>query len=253
MKLYLVGAGPGDPELITLKGVKILQKAKVVLYDALVHTDILDFCTADCRTIFVGKRGHQASCDQSFINLLIVEMAQRYGEVVRIKGGDPFVFGRGGEEVIYAQQHGIETVVVPGLSSSYAVPSINHIPLTHRGLSESFWVLTGITKDHQLSADIALAAQSSATVVILMGMHKLNEIVEIYQNLGHFNTPISIIQNGSMPNERSVTGRIFNITHLAQQQNIASPAIIVIGEVVEALKNSEFGSVVKLDDIIEKK
>jgi uroporphyrin-III C-methyltransferase len=235
MKLYLIGAGPGDPELITLKGVKILQKAKVVLYDALVHADILDYCTADCHLVFVGKRGHQASCDQASINLLIGVMAQRYGEVVRLKGGDPFVFGRGGEEVIYAQQHGIETVVVPGLSSSYAVPAINHIPLTHRGLSESFWVLTGTTKDHKLSADITLAAQSSATVVILMGMQKLNEIVDIYQNLGQFNTPISIIQNGSTPEERSVTGRICTIMHLANEQNMAAPAIIVIGEVVEAL------------------
>jgi uroporphyrin-III C-methyltransferase len=238
-KLYLVGAGPGDPDLITYKGIKILQSARVVLYDALIHTDILDICPTDCHKVFVGKRGHQASCDQASINLLIVDMANKYGEVVRLKGGDPFVFGRGGEEVLMAQQHGIETVVVPGLSSSYAVPALNHIPLTHRGASESFWVLTGTTKDHQLSADIRLAAQSSATVVILMGMHKLQEIVDIYQNLGHFNTPVAIIQNGSMPNEKRAVGRIFNITQLVKEQGLSAPAIIVVGEVVEALNNYE--------------
>jgi uroporphyrin-III C-methyltransferase len=238
-KLYLLGAGPGDPDLITYKGIKVLQTARVVLYDALVHADILDFCPADCHKIFVGKRGHQTSCDQASINLLIVEMAQKYGEVVRLKGGDPFVFGRGGEEVLTAQAHGIETVIIPGLSSSYAVPALNHIPLTHRGLSESFWVLTGTTKDHQLSNDIQLAAQSSATVVVLMGMHKLQEIVDIYQNLGHFNTPVAIIQDGSMPNEKRAIGRIFNIAQLAKEQQLSAPAIIVIGEVVDALTTYE--------------
>jgi uroporphyrin-III C-methyltransferase len=238
-KLYLLGAGPGDPDLITYKGIKVLQTARVVLYDALVHADILDFCPADCHKIFVGKRGHQTSCDQTSINLLIVEMAQKYGEVVRLKGGDPFVFGRGGEEVLTAQAHGIETVIIPGLSSSYAVPALNHIPLTHRGLSESFWVLTGTTKDHQLSNDIQLAAQSSATVVVLMGMHKLQEIVDIYQNLGHFNTPVAIIQDGSMPNEKRAIGRIFNIAQLAKEQQLSAPAIIVIGEVVDALTTYE--------------
>ncbi len=252
MKLYLIGAGPGDPELITLKAIKILQKARVVLYDALVHTDILDYCTPDCQRVFVGKRGHQKSCEQSWINELIVEMAQQHGEVVRLKGGDPFIFGRGGEELLYAQQHGIETVVVPGLSSSYAVPAINHIPLTHRGLSESFWVLTGTTKNHQLSADIALAAQSSATVVVLMGMHRLKDIVEIYQNLGQSNTPVAIIQNGSMPDERSVTGQIFNIEQLVQAQNLGAPAMIVIGSVVEILKDSPHDIVLELNEMIEK-
>ncbi len=236
MKLYLVGAGPGDPELVTVKAVKILQNARVVLYDALVSEDVLNYCPSDCQRIFVGKRGHQKSCEQSWINELIVEMAQQYGEVVRLKGGDPFIFGRGGEELLYAQQLGIETVVVPGLSSSYAVPALNHIPLTHRGLSESFWVLTGTIKNHQLSADIALAAQSSATVVILMGMHRLAEIVAIYQNLNRGHIPIAIIQNGSMPNERSVSGQIFNIEQLVKEQNLCAPAIIVIGSVVEVIQ-----------------
>ncbi len=248
MKLYLVGAGPGDPELITLKAVKILQNARVVLYDALVHDDVLSHCPPDCRLIYVGKRGHQKSCEQSWINELIVEMAQQHGEVVRLKGGDPFIFGRGGEELSYAQQYGIETIVIPGLSSSYAVPTLNHIPLTHRGLSESFWVLTGTIKNHQLSADIALAAQSSATIVILMGMHRLAEIVAIYQNLGQSNTPVAIIQNGSMPDECSVTGQIFNIEQLVQAQNLGAPAIIVIGAVVDVLKNAQFSNI-KLEDM----
>lgn len=230
MKLTLVGAGPGDPDLITMKGVKALKKARVVLYDALIHPDLLNHCSDECVKVHVGKRFGQHSFSQDVINFLIVEYAYQYGEVVRLKGGDPYVFGRGYEEVEFAARHGIESEIIPGISSSYAVPAMVGIPLTTRGVSESFWVVTGTTKSHQMSSDLALAARSSATVVVLMGVHKLPEIVEIYTELGRLDQPIAIIQNGTMPNQKIVTGKISNILPLAQISHVSSPAIIVIGK-----------------------
>jgi uroporphyrin-III C-methyltransferase len=227
MKLTLIGAGPGDPELITLKGIKALQKAKVVLYDSLAHPSLLEHCPVDCVKILVGKRFGKTSCGQDDINNLIVESANQYGEVVRLKGGDSFIFGRGYEEIIFAAQHGIDYEVIPGISSSYSAPALVGIPLTSRGLSESFWVITGTTKDHALSGDIILAAQSTATVVILMGMHKLHEIADIYAGLGKIEESISIIQNGSLPDQKVVTGKISNIQPLVKVSGISSPAIMI--------------------------
>ncbi|GAB4017898.1 uroporphyrinogen-III C-methyltransferase [Spirosoma migulaei] len=231
MKLTLVGAGPGDADLITVKGIKALQQADVVMYDALVHPDLLDYCRPDTLKVYVGKRRGAYSCVQEDINPLIVHYAQQYGHVVRLKGGDSFVFGRGYEEVDYARQHGIDTHVVPGLSSSYAVPAAAGIPLTTRGLSESFWVVTGTTKEGQLSADLTLAAQSSATVVILMGMHKLAEIMAVFANCGKTDTPVAIIQNGTLPEQQLVIGNVETINEKVAESGISNPAIIVIGEV----------------------
>ena len=239
MKLTLVGAGPGDPELITLKGIRALQQADVVMYDALVHPDLLDHCRPDALKVYVGKRRGAYSCMQEDINPLIVHYAQQYGHVVRLKGGDSFVFGRGFEEIEFARQHGIETAVVPGLSSSYAVPASAGIPLTTRGVSESFWIVTGTTKAGQLSADLQLAAQSSATVVVLMGMHKLAEIMAVFAGHGKANTPVAIIQNGTLPEERTVVGQVHDIEQKAADSQIDNPAIIVIGEVA-ALRNSDW-------------
>jgi uroporphyrin-III C-methyltransferase len=235
MKLTLIGAGPGDPDLITLKGVKALQKAKVVLYDALVHPEILNHCPDETLKIHVGKRFGKQSCGQDAINRMIVEYAFEHQEIVRLKGGDSYVFGRGYEEIEYATQYGIESEVIPGISSTYAAPALAGIPLTSRGVSESFWVVTGTTKEHQLSSDLALAANSTATVVILMGMHKLAEIVEIFSGIGKTETPVAIVQNGSLPEQKVVTGKISNILPLVQVSGVASPAVIVIGNVVNLI------------------
>ncbi|WP_221393886.1 uroporphyrinogen-III C-methyltransferase [Dyadobacter sp. NIV53] len=245
MILTLIGAGPGDPDLITLKGIKALQKAKVVLYDSLAHPTLLDYCPSDCVKILVGKRYGKTSCGQDEINSMIVEYATQYGEVVRLKGGDSFVFGRGYEEIIFAEQHGIKSEVIPGISSSYAVPALAGIPLTSRGVSESFWVITGTTKNHSLSKDLHFAAQSTATVVILMGLHKLDEIVGIYAKLNKLDEPVSIIQNGSLPDQKVVTGKISNIQPLAKISEIASPAIIVIGKVA-ALPDLSYEAIQKM-------
>lgn len=230
-KLTVVGAGPGDEELITLKAIKALENADVVLYDALVNEELLQYATK-ATAIFVGKRLGCHAYSQDQINELIVSQAKMFGHVVRLKGGDPFVFGRGSEEIAYAQQFGIETAIVPGISSALGVPASNGISLTQRGISESFWVITGTTSDHKLSTDISLASKSSATVVVLMGMHKLDEIISIYKENRTDNLPITIIQNGTKDNQKKITGTIDSISKLVELNQISSPAIIIIGEVV---------------------
>jgi uroporphyrin-III C-methyltransferase len=231
-KLTLAGAGPGDPDLITAKAIHALGKADVILYDALVNPVLLQYASARAKKIFVGKRKGQHSLRQEQINKLIVESALKYGHVVRLKGGDPFVFGRGYEEIEYAQSFNINTEVIPGISSSVGVPALAGIPVTHRGLSESFWVITGTTRNGELSHDIRLAAQSTATVVILMGVHKLHEIVNVFRSSGKEDLPVAIIQNGSLKDERIAVGTIRTIEKEAADRRISSPAIIVAGEVV---------------------
>ncbi|TDD94429.1 uroporphyrinogen-III C-methyltransferase [Flavobacterium cellulosilyticum] len=231
-RLTIVGAGPGDIELITIKAIKALENADVVLYDALVNEELLQYATkAEC--VFVGKRIGCHAYSQDQINDLIVSKAKKMGHVVRLKGGDPFVFGRGSEEIEFAQQFGIETAIVPGISSALGVPASNGISLTQRGISESFWVITGTTSNHKISKDVHLASQSSATVVILMGMNKLAEIVSIYQNNRTDDLAIAIIQNGTQSTEKKVVGTISSISKLVEEHQISSPAIIVIGEVVK--------------------
>ena len=231
--LTLVGAGPGDEELITLKGIRALETADVVLYDALANPALLQYAPATAERIFVGKRAGQHLFQQRQINQMIVRYAHQYGHVVRLKGGDPFVFGRGQEEQEYALRHGLEVSVVPGISCALAVPALHNIPLTHRGASESFWVVTGTTKDERLPNDMLLAAQSSATVVILMGTKRLAEIVSLFTHHRGGDEPIAIIQNGTRPDEQRVVGRLNTIVEMVAQQSVGAPAVIVIGEVVE--------------------
>lgn len=235
----LVGAGPGDPDLLTIKGAKALAEANVVLYDALANEELLSYAPKRALKIFVGKRKGCHAYTQDQINQLIVDNALTYGHVVRLKGGDPFIFGRGGEEIDYVESFGIPTFVVPGISSAIAVPASNGISLTKRGVSESFWVITGTTSTRKLSTDVALAAQSSATVVVLMGMSKLDEIVAIFQKEGKGETPVAIIQNGTTPEEKTGMGTISSIQQVVFEQKLSSPAIIVIGEVVRDSKKSD--------------
>lgn len=231
-KLTVVGAGPGDTDLITLKAIKVLKQADVVLYDALVNPELLNFVNPIAEQIFVGKRKGCYRYQQEQINELIVERGYTHGHVVRLKGGDPFIFGRGAEEMQYAAAHQFEVAVVPGISSSLAVPAYQNIPLTKRGSAESFWVITGTTKQHQLSHDVALAAKSNATVVILMGMGKLAEIVSLFQSEGKDKLPVAIIQNGTTPEEKIGVGTVNTITTIVKKKGLSNPAIIVLGSVV---------------------
>lgn len=231
-KITLVGAGPGDPELITVKGLQALHQADVVLYDALSSKALLDEAPSWAKLIYVGKRAGRHAYAQEQINLLMVQMAYAHGHVVRLKGGDAFVFGRGQEELEFAQAFDIETTVVPGISSCIAVPELQEVPLTRRGINQSFWVLTGTTREGQLSEDVALAAQSSATVVILMGMKKLAKIVEVFRKAGKENLPVMVVQNGSTKKERVALGRVDTIEAEVKDKGLGTPGIIVLGEVV---------------------
>lgn len=231
-RITLVGAGPGDAELISLKGVRILKSADVVLYDALVNNELLDFAPEHAIKVYVGKRSGDHSYSQEAVNKLMIDYALNYGHVVRLKGGDPFVFGRGFEELEMAASYSIPAEVVPGISSSISVPALTGIPVTHRGTSESFWVITGTTTNGEVSKDLYAAAKTDATVVVLMGVKKLKEIAAIFENEGKDRLPVAVIQNGSMANEKIVVGTAATIAEAAADQKIDSPALIIFGEVV---------------------
>lgn len=231
-KISLVGAGPGDPELITLKGLKAIQSADVILYDALANDDLLSYAPKHTLKVCVGKRAGKHSLRQENIESLMVKLAFEKGHVVRLKGGDPYVFGRGHEELEYAQAYGIQISVIPGISSAIAVPASQNIPVTRRAIAESFWVVTATTKNGTFSQDIKLAAASSATIVILMGLKKINEIVEAFQGAGKGNQSIMVIQNGTLPNEKCVVSSIDKIENEIALRGIGTPAVIVVGNVV---------------------
>ena len=230
--LSLVGAGPGDPDLITLKAIKCLRKANVILYDALANEDLLQHASPGTIKKFVGKRFGCYALSQDEINRLILKYAFSHGRVVRLKGGDPFVFGRAQEEIETARAAGIGYEVIPGISSALAVPASQMIPLTCRGINESFWVTTGTNQSGELSPDIFLAAKSSATVIILMAMSKLEMIMDIFSKNGKSRTPVAIIQNGTTDREKMVIGKVNDIYFKAQYAGLTNPAIIVVGEVV---------------------
>lgn len=231
-KITLLGAGPGDPDLLTLKGVKALQTADVVLYDALINESLLSFAPEKAIKIYVGKRSGEHAFEQDAINKLMVDYALNYGHVVRLKGGDPFVFGRGYEELDFAGSYNVPVTVIPGISSSIGVPGLQQIPVTHRGISESFWVITGTTSDGQVSEDIYQAATSKATVIILMGLKKLPQIVEIFKAAGKQELPAAVVQNGSSTDEKLVVGKVDTILQLAKKEKIEAPALLIFGEVV---------------------
>ena len=243
-KLTVVGAGPGDPDLITVKAIKALKNADVVLYDALIANELLDYCKSDCEKIYVGKRPGE-SHSQDAINFMIVEKAYMYGHVVRLKGGDPFIFGRGMEEIEYAKNFGLVTAYIPGISSSVAAAGYAGIPLTTRGVSESFWVITGTKTDGSLSEDLAVALQTTATIIVLMGMSKLAQIAEICTSLGKGKLPVAIIQHGTTEKQKIGVGMAKNLEIIAQENDLSNPAVIVLGEVVKYASVEEIIDVLK--------
>lgn len=233
----IVGAGPGDAELLTIKAVKALENAAVILYDALVGKEIKQYASENAQWVFVGKRADKHSHSQDEINQLIVDYAFSYGNVVRLKGGDPYIFGRGHEEYNYVASFGIDVEVVPGISSAIAVPELSNIPLTKRDVSQSFWVLTATNKKGELTEDIKAASKTNATVVVLMGIKKLPKIVELYQRNGKGKLPVGVIQNGTLKSSKTVVGKIDTIEAIVADNKIGTPGIIVIGEVVNEANN----------------
>lgn len=231
-ELILMGAGPGDPDLLTVKAWRALQRADTLLYDRLVNPALLALAPAGCLRIGVGKRPGGPSTSQETIHQLIREAAQKGGTVVRLKGGDPFIFGRGFEEAMVAHSLGIRVTYIPGITSMQTT-GLSAIPLTHRSVSEGIWVLTGTKKDGSLPDDLRLAIQSRSTVVIYMGMKKLEAIAATYRQEGKGDTPAAIIREGSLPQQKVAIGTAGTLPALAATRGLSNPAIIVIGEVVE--------------------
>lgn len=229
-KVYLVGAGPGDPDLITRKGLRLIQAADVIVHDRLIPMELLDEARVDAELINAGKRPTKHRLSQDTINEVIVAHALLGKSVVRLKGGDPFVFGRGSEEAIYCWYAGVPVEVVPGISSSYAVPAYGGVPLTHRHVSRSFTVITGHAAD---DIEYEALAKLGGTIVILMGVRTLPEILGRLRNAGlDADTPALSIEWGTTPEQRIVEGTASTLPDLALEANIRPPAITVVGEVV---------------------
>jgi len=236
-KVFLVGAGPGDPELITLKAVHALNSANVVLVDDLVNDAMLKHC-AQARVVYVGKRGGCKSTPQNFINRMLISLAQHGETVVRLKGGDPFLFGRGGEEMLALRAAGVEVEVISGVTSGIAVPASMGVPLTHREFTHGVTMITGHTQDGGPLNWQALVA-GKTTLVIYMGIKKVAEIVRELIDAGMDAQMHAIaIQHGTLETERHVIAPLAMLPMAVHQEKLASPAIIVIGDVVR-LANSK--------------
>jgi len=236
--VYLIGAGPGDPELITVKGKEILKKADCVIYDRLIPQQLLDETKDGCEHIYVGKENHHHTMKQEQINELLAQKALQYDIVVRLKGGDPFVFGRGGEEAIYLGAQGIYCEVIPGISSCIAAAELAGIPVTHRGISKGFRVVTAHDRRNQLSdLNFASMAKSEETLVFLMGLSKLEEIKENLLKHGmNADTPVAVISNAASRKQKTCAATLNTIQEKAKQEKLTSPAVIVVGDVVKLQK-----------------
>lgn len=233
--VYLVGAGPGDPGLFTLKGKKVLEKAEVVVYDRLVGEQILDMAGLQAKFIYVGKESGRHALAQEEINELLLRQAREGKIVVRLKGGDPFLFGRGGEEALYLRQNGIDFEVIPGITSALAVPAYAGIPVTHREATSSFAVVTGHEKPDKAVSSIKWKelAGGIGTLVFLMGVENLPFICESLINNGRDPaTPVALIRWGTLPEQEVLTGRLDNIVRRVEEKSFRPPAVIVVGEVV---------------------
>lgn len=234
-KVYIVGAGPGDPELITVKAMKCLAQADVILYDRLVNPVLLEYGRTDAEVIYCGKAPGNHCVAQDAIHQLLVDKAFAGKTVVRLKGGDPFVFGRGGEEAEVLVKHGIEFEVVPGITSGIAAPAYAGIPVTHRELSRSFAMVTGHCLNgtpNNIRWDYL--AKGVDTLAIYMGIKHLPYICNQLQSYGKDpGTPIAVIEQGTTDNQRTVIGTLETITEVVKRNQLANPAMIVIGEVVK--------------------
>jgi uroporphyrinogen III methyltransferase/synthase len=232
--VYLVGAGCGDADLITLRGLQRLGCCDVLIYDDLIDDTLLSAVPETAEKIYVGKRSGKHSMPQAEINELLVSQALLGKQVVRLKGGDPFVFGRGGEEILALQAQGIPYEEVPGISSAIAIPAAAGIPVTHRGLSRSLHIITGHTADTPdgLPADMDTLAQLSGTLVFLMGLSKLEAILKRLIAAGKSpETPAAVISGGNAPHPMTLRGTLETLPGLAAKAQIQSPAVIVVGDV----------------------
>lgn len=231
-KVYLIGAGPGDVELLTLKAVRALGKAQVLLLDDLVNREILQFARLEARVIEVGKRSGCKSTPQRFIERLMLRLARQGKVVARVKGGDPFVFGRGGEEIERLEAAGVEVEVISGVTAGIAAPAALGIPVTHRDYCHGVTLVTGHTREGA-SPDWRALARSGTTLVIYMGMARLDKIVAELIAAGlNPATPAAVIQNATLENERHVLAPLAKLFEAAADARLGGPAVIVVGGVV---------------------
>ena len=232
-KVYIMGAGPGDLELLTLKGKRAIEEADCVVYDRLINPRILDFAKKDAEMIYLGKGNTEGGVIQDEINRTIVTKALEGKTVARVKGGDPFVFGRGGEEIQSLFDNGISFEVIPGITSSISVPAYAGIPVTHRGVARSFHVFTGHTMEDGTWHNFEAIAKLEGTLVFLMGIKTLPIIVsDLVKNGKDPKTPVAIIEKGATADQRVTVGTLENIIEKAKERKIVPPAITIIGEVV---------------------
>ncbi|NRP59157.1 siroheme synthase CysG [Marinobacterium sp. xm-d-564] len=233
-EVYLVGAGPGDPELLTFKALRLMQQADVVLYDALVSPEVVDLCRRDADLIFVGKRRDQHTLPQEGINELLVKHAKQGKRVVRLKGGDPFIFGRGGEELQTLSEQGVPFQVVPGITAASACSSYSGIPLTHRDFAQSVRFVTGQLKSRQAELDFSDLLATNETLVFYMGLHTLPDISAGLISAGRSpSTPVAIVSRGTCKDQRVLTGTLSTISDLQESAQLPAPSIIIVGEVVK--------------------
>lgn len=230
-RITIVGAGPGDIELITVKGLQAIKQADVILYDALVNEELLTYAPV-AKHIFVGKRKGYKAMEQDEINRLLVDSAQLYGRAVRLKGGDPFVFGRGGEEWKHATLHGIPTEVIPGISSAIGVPAMAGYSVTYREIATSFTVVSGTKSNGSYNEEINRLATLNGTLIILMGLGKLEQIAAAFSAAGKETIAAAVILNGTLPDELVLEAPLNQLPELYKKQEVSGPGIILIGSVV---------------------
>ncbi|MES0490415.1 MAG: uroporphyrinogen-III C-methyltransferase [Leptospirales bacterium] len=235
-KVYLIGAGPGDPELITLKAIRAIEESEAILYDHLVNPKILEHARPDTKLIYVGKKKGHHSVPQEEINQMLVEQANKYSCVGRLKGGDPFIFGRGGEEVEFLARHGFSIEVIPGITSASGAGSNILLPLTHRKYGSEVVFITGHKKKDGDYNQFTAYDLTNKTMIIYMGLTAIGSIQkELCKRENNCNLPVAIIEKATLPEERVVRGKLLSIEKLIEKEKIQAPALIIIGEVVSFL------------------
>jgi uroporphyrin-III C-methyltransferase / precorrin-2 dehydrogenase / sirohydrochlorin ferrochelatase len=238
--VYLVGAGPGDPELLTMRAHRLLQYADVIVYDRLVSDAVLDLVRRDAQMIYAGKAPGAHAMSQDDINALLVKLGRQGKQVIRLKGGDPFLFGRGGEEMLAVEAAGLACHIIPGITAAAGIGAATGMPLTHRGTAQSVTYITGHGKDGDADTDWQTLARGSQTIVVYMGLAALPRITQ--QLLDHGlagTTPVTVVENGTTPDQRVLAGTLGDIADIVRARNVTGPALTIIGGVAAFARNAE--------------